>query len=338
MYNYVWIKDRKSKINNFISSERKVVFMLRGLARSYKGWLGFEEDLSAEFDVICVDLPGVGLSKNEKHLYHIESMADQMIAVIHNLNLNNFFIVAPSLGSLVTYEILRKLTGNRIRGLVIIVPSHSGIGLRRLSTRGVKTLVSVAFVSKEVKLAMLKDLLIGKTIDNRDPFKEDVNLERRWKDQITQDMEDLGVKGQLAQVGAAAKYTSKKGLNIIKEKQIPLKVLIASEDKMIPVHHEKAIYEYMKHQSSELIEMKNSGHDFIVTHREQVREVVTNFVNNVNYKFNTELKTENINKDIILKKIKPKIELNKNKKGILFFVSTLIAGTMLLLVTKKYKK
>ncbi|MBC7473162.1 MAG: hypothetical protein H7263_02635, partial [Candidatus Sericytochromatia bacterium] len=66
--------------------------------------------------------------------------------------------------------------------------------------------------------------------------------------------------------------------------------------------------------------------------------VVTNFVNNVNYKFNTELKTENINKDIILKKIKPKIELNKNKKGILFFVSTLIAGTMLLLVTKKYKK
>ncbi len=321
MYNYVHIKNGETHLNKFEKSDKPVVLLLRGLARSYKGWLGAEESLSDKLDIICIDLPGVGLSKNEKHLYSIKEMADEMLKVINHLDLQNFYIVAPSLGSIIVYEIVKELDPKRIKGLVIIVPSHSGLGLNRLSTLGLRTLVSSSFVSEEVKMAMFKNMLIGKTNDGSDLFKLDPSLERRWKDQLIQDNLDLGKKGQLAQAYAALKYTSKDGLDYIKKHEIPLKVLISTEDKMIPINHKRAIYEYIKHPKSELIEMVNAGHDFIVTHKEQVQDIITKFVFEDNYMANQ------------------KVAENKNKnKGLLFFGGTLVAGTLLFLISKKYKK
>src|SRR5688572_28743520 len=140
MYNYIHIKDKVSTLNEFTPSEREVVLLLRGLSRSYKGWLGLEEELSEKYDVICADLPGVGLSKNEKPLYKVSEMAERFIEIINHLKLKKFFTVAPSLGSLVTTEIIQSIPLSKITGLVIIVPSHSGLGLKRLSLQGIRTL------------------------------------------------------------------------------------------------------------------------------------------------------------------------------------------------------
>lgn len=324
MYNFVSIKNKKSYLNSFEPSGRPVLFMLRGLVRSYKGWLGTEEDLSEKFDVICVDLPGVGLSKAEKYLYSIKEMADEMVKVINHLNLNNFYIIAPSLGSMVTYEIVKQIDKNRIKGLVLFVPSHSGFGIRRLSPLGARTIATSSFVSKEVKLAMLKNMLIGKTTDGTDLFEHDPQLERKWKNQLLQDAHDLGTKGQLAQVIAATKYIAKDGIDYIKNHEIPLKVLISTSDKMIPLKHKKSIYEYIKHSKSELIEMKNAGHDFVVTHKDQVIDVITKFVEDNNYRANQ-----------LSKVIEEK---NKKSKGILFFAGTAVAGTLLYMLANKAKK
>lgn len=325
MYNYAFIKNKETHLNSFEPSGRPVVFMLRGLIRSYKGWLGTEEDLSEKFDVICVDLPGVGLSKAEKYLYSIKEMADEMLTVINHLKLDKFYIVAPSLGSMVTYEIVKELPPEKIKGLILFVPSHSGFGVRRLSPLGIRTIGSAAFVSKEVRLAMIKNMLIGKTADGINLFESDPVLEKKWEKQLQQDGEDLGTKGQLAQVIAATKYLSKEGIDYIKKHQIPLKVLISTGDKMIPIHHKRTIYEYIKHPKSELIEMKNAGHDFVVTHKEQVIDVVTNFILNEDYRANQH--------ELEVAKTK-----DKNGKGVLFFTSTLVAGTLLFLVVKKYGK
>jgi pimeloyl-ACP methyl ester carboxylesterase len=328
MYNYIHIKDKVSTINKFVPSGREIVLLFRGLSRSYKGWLGLEEDLSEKFDVICIDLPGVGLSKNEEYLYSIKEMAGKFLEVINNLRLDKFYIVAPSLGSLVVYELIQSIPLTKIEGLVIIVPSHSGLGINRLSPLGIRTLGTAGFVSKEVKLAMLRELLVGKTIDGSDPFAIDVHWERKWKNQLMQDNEELGTKGQLAQVFAAAKYTSKKGLDYIKKNQIPLIVMIATNDRMIPVSHKRAVYEYLKHPYSELIEMENSGHDFVVTHKNQVNEVITKFISE---KGKFPVKVVN-NEEII------SIPKKSNNKGILFFLSTLIFGILLMLTVNKYKK
>lgn len=328
MYNYVHIRDKVLTLNKFTPSGRDVILMFRGLSRSYKSWLGLEEELSEKFDIICIDLPGVGLSKNEKHLYKIEEIAKNFIEVINQLKVEKFYIVAPSLGSLVAYEIIQALPLSKIAGMVILVPSHSGLGLNRLSLQAIRTLSTAGFVSKEVKLAMLKELLIGKTTEGLDPFEEDALWERKWKNQLVRDNDDIGTKGQLAHIFAAAKYTSKRGLDLIKKNEIPLKVMIAANDRMVPVSHGKVIYEYLKHPYSELIEMKNSGHDFIVTHKDQVREVITKLVNEKDLNRVKVFSTENGLKG----------KLKTNNTGILFFLSTLIFGILLMFTVNKYKK
>ncbi|MFN4150729.1 MAG: alpha/beta fold hydrolase, partial [Candidatus Sericytochromatia bacterium] len=179
MYNYVLIRDRKTTLNTFEKSDREVLLMLRGLARSYKGWLGAEEDLSEKFDVICIDLPGVGLSKNEKLLYKVEDMAEKIFEVLKSLDINSLYILAPSLGSIVSYELIKKLTKDVVKGVVLVVPSHSGIGVNRLSPLAARTLSSTPFVSKDVRIAMLRNMLIGKNSAGENIIDSDLALEKR---------------------------------------------------------------------------------------------------------------------------------------------------------------
>lgn len=325
MYNYVLIRDRKTTLNTFEKSSKEVLLMLRGLARSYKGWLGAEEDLSEKFDVICIDLPGVGLSKNEKLLYKVEDMAEKIYEILNSIEIQELYILAPSLGSIVTYELIKKLGKDKVKGVVLVVPSHSGIGVNRISPLAARTLSSTPFVSKEVRIAMLKNMLIGKTSFGENIIESDLALEKKWRTQILQDSDELGRKGLLAQLLAAGRYFSKDGMDYIKKNEIPLKVVVSLEDKMIPTSHEIEIFQYMKHPKAELIELKHAGHDFIVTHKKEIVELMEKFILEKQYE------PENrIDEKIIVEK--------KDKKGILFFLSTLVAGILLLWATNKYKK
>lgn len=331
MYNFAYIRDRKTKINSFITSEREVVLMLRGLSRSYKAWLGLEEELSEKFDVICIDFPGIGLSKDEDLLYSVEEIAEKIVNVINSIEIDSFYIISPSLGAMVAYELILNLPLSKVKGISIFVPSHSGVGLKRITPLAIKTLLLTAFVSKEVKLAMLRDMLIGKTSDGRNPFDEDLSIERRWKYQVIKDSEELGTKGQLAQLMAAVKYFSKDGLRFIKENKIPTKFFVADADKMIPPKHQMDIYNYIKHDKCELIVMENSGHDFVVTHREQVKSVLVDFISNTE-KTLTQIDSKEVSH------YKNKVKNKQNTTNILFFISTLIGGLLLLLATRKNRK
>jgi pimeloyl-ACP methyl ester carboxylesterase len=328
MYNYAFITNRKEVINEFNPTGKPIILMLRGLSRSYKAWLGTQYDLSENYDILCIDLPGVGLSKDEKLLYSVYSMAEKISEVINYLEIEKLYIVAPSLGSMITWEITKKLQISKIQGLVIIVPSHSGIGLRRISKKGIKTLLKLTSTSNDnEKILLLKDLLIGKTTDGRDIFQDDIEIEKAWKECILQDSKELGAKGQIAQLFAAAKYYSREALDYVKINRIPLKFIVAENDNLIPLKHQLDIYEYVKNPNSSLVSLKNSGHDFIVTHKREIIEIITNFVEDKN-KFNNLIPV-------------PEIEDNKNNKTIkkiTIFVGLLILGLIIRYLFKKRKK
>lgn len=328
MYNYVFICNRKELINEFKPSGKPIILMLRGLSRSYKAWLGAQDDLSEKYDILCIDLPGISLSKDEKLLYSISSMADKIVEVINYLEIDKLYIVGPSLGSMITWEIVKKIHISKIQGLVIIVPSHSGIGINRISKKAINILFKLKSVNNDnEKIKLLKELLIGKTTDGRDIFEDNPDIEKKWKECILQDLKDLGKKGQFAQLFAAAKYYSKDGLNYVKRNRIPLKFIIAEKDNMIPVKHQLDIYEYVKNPNSSLLELKNSGHDFIVTHKKEIVEAISDFVEDKN-KFNSLIPA-------------PEIENNKDNKiikKISIFASLLILGLLIRYLFKNRRK
>lgn len=328
MYNYAFISNRKEMINDFKPTGKPIILMLRGLSRSYKAWLGAQDDLSEKYDVLCIDLPGVSLSKDEKLLYSVSAISDKILEVINYLDINKLYLLGPSLGSMITWDLVKKIHISKIQGLIIIVPSHSGIGLKRISKTGIRVLLKLTSVSEDnEKIKLLEELLIGKTTDGRNIFQDDPDREKAWKECILKDGKELGAKGQLAQLFAAGKYYSKEGLDYVKRNRIPLKFIVAENDNMIPLKHQLDIYEYVKHPNSSLVELKNSGHDFIVTHKKEIIETITDFIEDKN-KFNSLIPA-------------PEIENNKNNKTIMkvaIFASLLLLGVIVRYLLKNKRK
>ncbi|PKL75575.1 MAG: hypothetical protein CVV27_14640 [Candidatus Melainabacteria bacterium HGW-Melainabacteria-1] len=278
MYNFLHLRNGQANLNRFTPSDREIVVMIRGLSRSYRSWLGLDQALSHDFDVICVDLPGVGLSKDETPLYRVQDMAFKLVELIRALRLPRIYIVAPSLGAMVALEMTRLLSLEVVRGLVLMSPSHSGIGWRRLTRQTVDVFRKSLKADQPTLVKLTRELLVGTLADGRSLEQADPDRLRAWETAMLADVAELGPKGRYAQMTAALAYTSRLGMNQVRQFQIPLKFLIPAEDRMIPVAHARAVYEYLKHPQSAVIELQNAGHDLIPTHAHQLRDIITQFV------------------------------------------------------------
>lgn len=278
MYNFLHLRDGKASLNQFKAGEREIIVMIRGLSRSYRSWLGLDADLSQRFDVICLDLPGVGLAKDEAPLYRVQDMALKLAEVIRVLRLPRIYIVAPSLGAMVALELCRLLPLEVVRGLVLISPSHSGVGWRRLTRNTVDVFRKSLKADQATLTSLTRDLLVGRLSDGRKLAEADPERLAAWEAAMLQDTQELGIHGRYAQMTASLAYTSRQGLHHVRAYQVPLKCLIPDSDRMIPVAHERAVYEYLKHPQSAVIELQNAGHDPIPTHEPQIRDIITQFV------------------------------------------------------------
>lgn len=278
MYNFLHIRNRIEHLNQYTPEDRPTIVLIRGLSRSYRAWLGFAHDLSEDFDVICLDLAGIGLAKSEKPLFRVTHMARALTQVIYALKLPQIYLVAPSLGALVALEMIQMLPLEVVRGLVLMAPSHSGVGIQRVTSDGLTALQKAVNASDEEFVQLAYALLVGKMEGGQS--LEDVDPERlkAWQEALLNDHHELGRKGQLAQIVASVSYMSRKSLRYIQHYQIPLKCVIPKADGLIPVTHSRQVYEWLKHPQSAVVELENAGHDLIVTHARQTRDIVTQFI------------------------------------------------------------
>lgn len=278
MYNFLHLRDGKASLNRFKPSDREIIVLIRGLSRSYHSWLGLDRALSRQFDVLCLDLPGVGLSIEEPPLYKVQDMAVKMAEVITALRLPRVYLVAPSLGAMVLLEMTRLLPLETIRGLVLMSASHSGIGWRRVTRQTLDVFRQSLKADDETLVRLTRELLVGKLEDGRSLAEADPERLEDWEEVILKDLRELGPKGRYAQMTAALSYTSRKALQHVRAYQIPIKCLVSTDDRMIPVEHVRAVYEHLKHPQSAVIELQNAGHDPIPTHAAQLEDIIVQFV------------------------------------------------------------
>lgn len=278
MYNFLLIRQRREYLNHYTPGEREVVILLRGLSRSHRSWLGFQHDLSEHFDVICLDLPGLGLSKQARPLWRVQAMAQELAGVIKQLNLRRCFIVAPSLGAMVSLELARILPLGLVQGLVIMAPSHSGVGFNRVTRKALQRLGKALRAPLPERVALSQQTLVGRLPDGSSLAEHNPGRLQQWAEAMHRDSEELGAQGQLAQIAAALSYTSLLGIQHVRTAQIPLKCVIPAQDQLIPVAHARAVYQQLKHPYAAVIELEHAGHDLVVTHDRQLRDIVTAFV------------------------------------------------------------
>ncbi|HPB14187.1 MAG TPA: alpha/beta fold hydrolase, partial [Bacteroidales bacterium] len=80
-----YINYNEGKIYYSDNGEGEVVILLHGYLETSEIWAGFADKLSGKFRVICVDLPGHGLSEVYSVNHSMEFMAGAIACLMENL-------------------------------------------------------------------------------------------------------------------------------------------------------------------------------------------------------------------------------------------------------------
>ncbi|MFV0158337.1 alpha/beta hydrolase [Empedobacter falsenii] len=97
----------------------KPIVFLHGFLENHKIWNRLQNDLFHHNQIITIDLPGHGNSENFQEVNTMEEMAEKVIEVLDELNLEKVAFVGHSMGGYVTCA-LSDLFSERVENIVLI--------------------------------------------------------------------------------------------------------------------------------------------------------------------------------------------------------------------------
>lgn len=199
--------------------------ILRGLSRSVRHWLGYEQDLAAHFDVVTIELRGIGQSTTpwtwKTSMFDI---ADDVTAVLDAENIPKAHIMGVSLGGMITLACGLKHP-ERCLSVVMVNTSIAGQFVPRLSARAVIAIVDAARRRDPTHHKPMVDLLVG------DDCSPDVRRAVTEK-YATIGAED-GLYGATAvrQLASAGRFHVKRQLKQLKP---PALIVYGTHDRLVP--------------------------------------------------------------------------------------------------------
>lgn len=97
----------------------KILVFLHGFLENHKIWNRLKDDLKTDYQIITIDLPGHGNSKNLRDVNTMEEMAEEVIAVLDELKIEKATFVGHSMGGYVTCALADFFT-KRVENIVLV--------------------------------------------------------------------------------------------------------------------------------------------------------------------------------------------------------------------------
>ncbi len=88
--------------------DKKSLILIAGFSCDHTFWASILPDLCKKYEVLIFDNRGIGQTDSPDHPYSIEMMADDAMALSHQLGLKNPTIVGQSMGSAIAQEIGKR--------------------------------------------------------------------------------------------------------------------------------------------------------------------------------------------------------------------------------------
>ncbi|MFZ5552657.1 MAG: alpha/beta fold hydrolase [Bacteroidota bacterium] len=104
------------KISYTIAGKGNGIVFLHGFFESKKIWEDFSDQLSKNFCVICIDLPGHGETDVFGEVHTMSLMADCINAILKKENVSNIFLVGHSMGGYAALSFAERYS-EKIKGL-----------------------------------------------------------------------------------------------------------------------------------------------------------------------------------------------------------------------------
>jgi pimeloyl-ACP methyl ester carboxylesterase len=228
----------------------------------------FADHPSSNYQVVCFDNRGVGLSDCPLERITTQKLAQDAIKLCDHLGWNEFHVVGISMGGMISLE-LATMAQHRVVSLSLLCTHAGGItSLPILPSAALVTAKATLANTQEQRIHCAMELLYGKkTLANPIKYRE---LFEHHKQRLTKRVAPkfFGTIGQLLAV--ATHYVSWSKLAQIKNAAFPKLIMVGTEDKLV-----REINSYLLHKAigGTFTVLDGAGHGFLV---EMPDEVNTN--------------------------------------------------------------
>lgn len=223
----------------------KTLLLLHGYLESLDVWEDFAKLLSKEYRVVAMDLPGHGISQVMGPVHTMTFLADTVVGVLDELEIEKATIVGHSMGGYVALETLRQHP-DRLEGIVLLSSTPNPDSPEKL-------------VDRDREIALVegghKDLLASTAAKNG--FAAD-NL-RRMQDEIIFLEEQVLVTEAEGVVALLRGMKERADSNeLLRSSSLPQLFILGKKDGYIPL--ERAEEMVASHPQAKVAWLENSGH------------------------------------------------------------------------------
>lgn len=259
--------DRTRSPGGVAAAEQKpVVIMLRGLARSIRHWLGFEQVMAKEFFTVCVESRGIGRSDTSAPWdLSTKTMASDVIEVMNHLEIDRAYVFGVSLGGMVALTMGREFP-QRCRGIIAANSSIGGVGIMRISPLAIKIILS-GLIGRSSLHSALADALTGA---NATPDHKR-RLADIWASIEAEEGRPIGTA--IKQIGAALRFRNPNTLSSLQTRCL---IMSGTADKFVPKRHSKVLHAAIP--DSEYVEIAGAGHEIADDAPDEVMNAIRKFI------------------------------------------------------------
>ncbi len=237
------------------------IVLLHGFMESLDVWDEVAEELSEEFRVVAIDLPGHGKSGVIEQVHTMELMADVVKEVVDYLSLGKIVLVGHSMGGYVALEFLKDYP-QYLAGLVLL---HS-TPLADTSERKQQRDKMVFDIKSGVKVKLAKEH-VQKTFasDNLERFVQKVGFLKIIAINTSND----GIIGALEGMKDRPDYR-----DVLKNAKVPFLYILGKKDNFISPD---VVQQLDLPEDSKVVLLEHSGHQGYIEERDKVVVILEDF-------------------------------------------------------------
>jgi pimeloyl-ACP methyl ester carboxylesterase len=261
--NIVYITFRNKKLRYSDKGSGPVLVLVHGYLESSEVWDSFGTGLAGEFRVICPDLPGHGESGTHGEVHTMEFLAESLLHLLDELQIEKAFIAGHSLGGYVTLAFL-ELYPERLSGYCLFHSHPHAYSLEAAEKR-----------KAEIGIVERGDrkLIIPENIRN---MYAPCNLESMSAAvRHSEDIAELTPAGGIAAVLRGMLLRPSR-VWLIEEGRVPFLWILGEKDNYIA--HTTVTQGISFPRDSQVIYLKNSGHMGFVEEEEEALKIFRGFL------------------------------------------------------------
>lgn len=248
-----------------VSGKGNTLVLLHGFLESLSIWDDFAEQLSRQFRVIRIDLPGHGKTAVLDEIHTMELMAAAVKAVLDGNDVERCAMIGHSMGGYVTLEFARQYP-EMLSGIGLF-HSHAGADTQEAKENRLRTIEVIKLNRTGFIKQFIPDLFAESSLE-----KHHAEIEKLWK--IAGSMTSQGI------IAALHGMKDRSGkLDLLLNTNIPVLFIAGKEDTRIPVQNILAQAILPKH--CEVLVLGEVGHMGFIEAKQKTLHMVSSFVTKV---------------------------------------------------------